>query len=576
MSSKRISPTSTILRSSRLFSLPPTLPRSNADTTSTSILYSSQNKISDTATLPYPIQQAITTPASSQARGDWGLKRSLPLRSTTRSSTPALRVNAIDTREHITDFESAGDLTVALRRFHDLGLPITTQPPGFDTIWREAPRSVFESDLDNTDPDILRKTSANRPKIQRWRYKGPWLAGLSQGEFVKYVETELRGRKEEFLAFVKARIEQKLAAERRERATAEGRRGEANQPQDQLTSAASLTTQQFATQLNRLRQNFDLQSPLAAYLAEFLDLPITATSDAHFADTVSSMHSRGPPPTHPSAGLTYLKSDAVLRNHPILGPLARNAPQQARVLSESRDTAAASRKGRLGVSGLVTPDVEPNKTNTERVRVGPSSSAKLQTAQQEEDPDAVASTIPGLSPEGYSQLASRDSSNQRSTSIGLTVPGGNKIWVEPSRAHVDSQGNVQLSVHTALRRDIAGHHFNGTDPLAPDASSIGVPEGRMRGVPPGPKRPKFASSRNEQRRGSGPHRFLPATQLLGSNAEAQVSNEMQSSLSREESRDSRSKEGSFSSDDRREGRGRGSGYGMGPRIRLKQDFYDDQ
>src|SRR5947207_4919817 len=107
----RVSPAANLLRKSRLFALPPSLSPPVQPPTS------SQVSESDTATLPYPIRAAIETPRSSLARGDWGLKRPLPSKSTTTSSSsPVVRVNYLDTFEHITDFESAADHTVTLEK----------------------------------------------------------------------------------------------------------------------------------------------------------------------------------------------------------------------------------------------------------------------------------------------------------------------------------------------------------------------------------------------------------------------------------------------------------------------------
>src|SRR5690348_438613 len=108
----RVSPTANLLRKSRLFSLPPSLSPPAPTATSSRV------SESETATLPYPIRAAIETPSSSLANGDWGLKRPLPSKSTTgSSSTPVVRVNKLDTFEHITDFESAADHTVTLKKW---------------------------------------------------------------------------------------------------------------------------------------------------------------------------------------------------------------------------------------------------------------------------------------------------------------------------------------------------------------------------------------------------------------------------------------------------------------------------
>src|SRR5271167_5280501 len=120
MASRSVSPGGALLRASRLFSVPPPLPRPAGDLSSTAIFNS------DTATLPHPIHLSITTPQSSLARGDWGFKRPLPLRSTTKSSTPVIRVDAIDTFEHITEFASAADHSLSLQKWQEMGVPLST------------------------------------------------------------------------------------------------------------------------------------------------------------------------------------------------------------------------------------------------------------------------------------------------------------------------------------------------------------------------------------------------------------------------------------------------------------------
>src|ERR1700710_1203320 len=119
MASRGVSPGGALLRASRIFSIPPPLPRPASDLSSIAIFNS------ETATLPHPIHLTITTPQTSLARGDWGFKRPLPLRSTTRTSTPLIRVHSIDTYEHITEFGSASDHAINLQKWQEMGVPLT-------------------------------------------------------------------------------------------------------------------------------------------------------------------------------------------------------------------------------------------------------------------------------------------------------------------------------------------------------------------------------------------------------------------------------------------------------------------
>ena len=144
MATTRLSPAATLLRQSRLFALPASL------TPPTQDVSSQPAGRSDTATLPYPIRAAIETPLSSLNRGDWGLKRPLPLKSTTKSGTPVIRIQGgIDTREHVVDFESAADHALTLRKWQELHLPIS-KPVTSSSRQHEIGRTVFDPSFDNT------------------------------------------------------------------------------------------------------------------------------------------------------------------------------------------------------------------------------------------------------------------------------------------------------------------------------------------------------------------------------------------------------------------------------------------
>ncbi|KAK8210135.1 hypothetical protein M8818_003622 [Zalaria obscura] len=167
MSKALNSPTARLLRSSRLFSIPPPLPQPSIE----ALLPNGQVRSSDTATLPYPIHQAIATPPSSQHRGDWGLKRPLPERST-KASGQTLRIKAIDNMEHITDFESAADHTMTLAKWQEMGVPVTIRTAR-DSITRKptTPVSVYENELDNTSLFSVQMIERQRSMIERLKAK---------------------------------------------------------------------------------------------------------------------------------------------------------------------------------------------------------------------------------------------------------------------------------------------------------------------------------------------------------------------------------------------------------------------
>lgn len=181
MSKSYNSPTARLLQHSRLFSLPKQLPQPQLDNFGPKGMI----RASNTATLPYPTQQAIETPSSSQFRGDWGLKRQLPLRATTRSGTPTVRVLALDTTDHVTDFASAGSYERSLAKFQELAVPVLQRDhrtTGAKTVSKSSAKpslSVYEEFVDITDPE---NTNGSR-----WKFGGDFIGGLQLGEVDRYL-----------------------------------------------------------------------------------------------------------------------------------------------------------------------------------------------------------------------------------------------------------------------------------------------------------------------------------------------------------------------------------------------------
>lgn len=318
---KQLSPTGKILRHSRLFALPPPLARLNANLTST------DRHESETATLPYPTHAALETTPSALARGDWGLKQPLPLQSTAKTSTPTIRIRDIDTINHITDFESAADHVLNLKKWQEIGLPVSKfETPGKRVTSRTGQevfkhhRSVFEPEYDNLE------VNGKVDKGSRWRYKGPWLAGQTQGEFEDYLRKNMTKRKGEFQDFLRAQLSQKMMRDRSRAALDSGTEVDAE--------PVEVSDEEFRIYIKGLRQD---QDALFLLIEEFLDLPSSEEA---------------PPTTQPSAGLSYLRTNSYTANHPILGPQAKRRPIRGRVL-----VSRSSRpKAIIGVGGIVTED----------------------------------------------------------------------------------------------------------------------------------------------------------------------------------------------------------------------------
>ena len=404
MSLRRLSPTANLLRTSRLFSLPPPLPRPTSDLTA------SANYESDTATLPYPTHAAIKTTESSLGRGDWGLKRPLPLKSTTKTSTPTIHIDNVDSIDHITDFSSAADHVITLRKWQEMGTPLSMAEEKSKRASAQLefhPRSVFESRLDNTYQDD------SDPNKQRWKYRGPWLAGKTEGEFREYVEKDIKKRRLDFKRFLRERLAEEKEIARRREATEDGEDFEGPDP-------LAVSEEDVEVYARRLRNN---ERKLHKLVEEYLDLPRDRGS------ATTSYDKKGPPTTHPSAGLSYLRTGSHTYNHPLLGPQEEPAPVQARVI-RPQTTAANTKHDRalIGVGGVVAEDDRQSFT--------------------------------------------RDSTGV--TGYNPDIPGGAKVYIRvPTRASVDSRGRIEISTRRPRDRiseNIAKGYYYSEGPEPPPAA----------------------------------------------------------------------------------------------------------
>ncbi|MCJ1267583.1 hypothetical protein MMC22_007468 [Lobaria immixta] len=392
--SATLSPTGRLLRTSRLFSLPPPLPRPGAK-------LAMSRPESDTATLPYPTHAAIETTRSSLKRGDWGLKRTLPRRLAKLSSTPLIRINDIDSIDHITEFESAADYTITLRKWQEMNVPISVALPPRATIDEarsfHPSESVFETSFDNTDP------GNGETKSARWKFKGPWLASKSEGEFQQYVQKDVRRQKFAFREFLLSELRARMVEDQKRIALDSGQDFE---PRWKPVAARDLNA--FIRQLRQDRNS------LHHLIEKFLDLPnynVLSGQISTKADLTSTTKTKehvfmeaGPPGTHPAAGLSYLRTASHVHNHPVLGPQQDEPPVQGRVL-RPRLPRAKDMRAFVGVAGVVTEDDRPS-LNKQTVPYGVA----------EFDPDA---------------------------------PGGTKNFFHPEHASIDSQGRVMLLVKHA-------------------------------------------------------------------------------------------------------------------------------
>lgn len=159
-----MSPGEAILRSSRVFSIPKPLPEPP-------MVPTFNNRKSPTMTRSYPLTQAITSPLASREKGDWGFKRSLPLKTTLTTSTPSIRIKHIDSLEGVTDFASAADHTVSLEKFQELRVVLSVPwHRDLSDVNRKPDnwyRSVFEERMDFTYPKHARMEERTATKSKQ-------------------------------------------------------------------------------------------------------------------------------------------------------------------------------------------------------------------------------------------------------------------------------------------------------------------------------------------------------------------------------------------------------------------------
>ncbi|CZT00034.1 hypothetical protein WAI453_003378 [Rhynchosporium graminicola] len=421
MASRGTSPGGALLRASRVFSIPPPLPRPIGDLSAKAVF------VSNTATLPHPIHQSITTPQASLATGDWGFKRPLPLRSTTKTSTPVIRVEAIDTFEHITEFNSSADHSISLRKWQEMGMPLSTPLPDKGSFRAGEMKSVFDSELDSISG---LENDATGLEDTRWKFKGPWLAGQTEGDFNTFLTYEVRKRKMEFQKYLKTACAKRLTIEARQNAEGE---------MPAMVEESEITEAQFTEFVRGLRNT---RAELYRHIRDFLDLPPAPVkqyslavddlmqnynqdktkSDLALPVSNSPYADTGPPKTHPSAGLAYGLTSAHTYNHPVWGPQKHQPPILSRII-KPKNTATGTFGVALGVAGFVT-----NLPTSDSFTFGSSR---------------------------YNKSKSRELSGQMY--VDPTKVGGSKMWVHPTSARIDPKGRVILSVMTGDSQAVAVH-----------------------------------------------------------------------------------------------------------------------
>ncbi|KAK8128257.1 hypothetical protein PG984_009365 [Apiospora sp. TS-2023a] len=417
---RAVSPGAALLRSSRLFSMPSPIAPPPGD-----MSQATKHK-SETATAAFPTHLTVTTPSTSRMVGDWGFKRPLPLKTTTKSTFPLVRVKKVDSIEHVTDFQSASDHTITLEKFREMNMSFSVPVPK-EMMLNPTLISVFEDGRDFTTPAPSNLKGAKGPRSDgdplklRWKFRGPWLAGMTDGEFDRYISKSVRARRSEFRQFLRERLAAQKTADRNSSIAEQ----DLNTPQTAIPAvkAEEITEEDLLEYTRGLRGD---RHELFNLVSKFLDLAPVSNADSALAPGMlghympdkkydlyrdSPYAADGPPITHPSAGLSYLRTQNFMENHPLYGPQQKHASIKARIVTPRFGVTNQSPK--IGVNGFIAniPAVETSFSNRRR-----------------NDSSAVSSrdAIPGLNDFDPSQL------------------GGSKVYVQVQTANVDATGKVQL------------------------------------------------------------------------------------------------------------------------------------
>lgn len=299
---------------------------------------------------------------------------------------------------------------MTLQKFQEFHLPISLpslEPKSSTSSPKRAHQSPFESHLDNVS------ASKGTEGSQVYRHSGPWLGGQSEVQFQRYLE-QLRQKKPELLSQLRKQYSQRLAIQRRKVAQDKGELGdESNQ------EPVKVTDEQFQAWLKTLRSDkrkagaemtrlLDLHS-LSAQLPlemigskDYYQASATRLSSGQYANS-------GPPRTHPSAGLAYSRSGALLYNHPSYGPQEYERPVEARCLGSKTRKRRTRRRAVLGVGGMVL----------------------------EDGTDGTDDHLRGLE---Y---------------LDPTIPGGGRVYVSPQRASISANGTINLETIRAEKNVLA-------------------------------------------------------------------------------------------------------------------------
>jgi hypothetical protein len=374
---------------------------------------------------------------SSRQREDWGFKRPIPSKSTKNAA--AINVKVIDTSEKVTDFEDGSQHVKTLRKLQELNISLSRgNVSGYRSLQRDprAYASAFEPDLDNTAQhniqiDPLSSSSHSDSIPNRWKFRGPDFRYMCDAEFNKWVKTQVKPRSDDFMEQLKLRSHRqyvgKLAEVRPQRLRQRSRPEEQEEAEGekdvlrrtfyawvgQLDDAAlrsyveslesgtgrqnDASFQEYAARAyswpepDILEEKKSAEETLAASLSEnwaHAEKLFRATSHResnvefmeHFLDVPHAVHNYqtyryANQTTHPSAGLSYRRTQSIVPNHHLYGALKKPVPTRARVLPIQSDRRDRARTAVGGLAGVTLHGSQQDFVNDSDIVPAPSANA---------------------------------------------------------------------------------------------------------------------------------------------------------------------------------------------------------
>lgn len=320
-----------------------------------------------------------------------------------------------------------------------LSLPPNARTGIVSTSYKSRP-SAFTNDYDNTTLQphgsdestftaerALRERNRQSTTVARWKTQGPHLTSLTEEEFDRYLMNLVRQHKSEFRKFLEA---VKMDKKRKHQEALMRDHADPNTFEVELQLRSRMEKGELDQWIKELRDNHhDLSSELSTLVREFFDLPAFPSASARQNNTnalaneiaVRTRNDAGPPSTHPSAGLSYLLTSAIVNNHPKYGPQSDREPVEARVLRTKEGNRSRDTKADVGLGGFVT-SIQPG-------------------------------SIPGQSRFKDTGRGQREAPGPLHR-LDLSLTGGNKVWLQPRSAYVDEEGRIRLDVGEASTQQV--------------------------------------------------------------------------------------------------------------------------